>query len=148
MKRALDVANISPNQIDYINAHATSTVLGIYLQLILKGDLAETIAIKKLFGVKSSVMVSSTKGALGHLLGAAGSIEAIITVLSVFTDLIPPTLNLETPGDGMDLDYVPRETRSLKNSSRRSGEGVGVKYALTNSFGFGGTNASLVFKRI
>jgi 3-oxoacyl-[acyl-carrier-protein] synthase II len=148
MKRALDVANISPNQIDYINAHATSTILGIYLNLIFEGDLAETLAIKKLFGAESSVMVSSTKGALGHLLGAAGAIEAIITVLSVFTDLIPPTLNLETPGDGLDLDYVPREARFLQQTPRRSGKGVGVEYALTNSFGFGGTNASLIFKRI
>jgi 3-oxoacyl-[acyl-carrier-protein] synthase II len=148
MKRAIEVAKIPPHQIDYINAHATSTLLGIYLPLIFKGDLAETVAIKKLFGSENSLMVSSTKGALGHLLGAAGAVEAIFTILSVFTDIVPPTLNLQTPGDGLDLDYVPLNSRNLKNRSRRSGPGLGVKYALTNSFGFGGTNASLIFKSI
>lgn len=93
-------------------------------------------------------MVSSTKGALGHLLGASGAIEAIFTVLSVSTGTIPPTLNLESPGEELDLDYVPLTARCLLNSNRRSGAGIGIEYALTNSFGFGGTNASLIFKRI
>lgn len=110
--------------------------------------MAETRAIKKLFGARSSVMVSSTKGALGHLLGAAGALEAIFTVLSVYSGSIPPTLNLETPGDDLDLDYVPLSARCLKTYTRRSGFGVGVQYGLTNSFGFGGTNASLIVKRI
>ena len=93
-------------------------------------------------------MISSTKGALGHLLGAAGAVEAIFTVLSVFSQSVPPTLNLINPGDEFDLDYIPLTARHLKESLRRSGVGLGVQYGLTNSFGFGGTNASLIFKRI
>ena len=93
-------------------------------------------------------MVSSTKGAIGHLLGAAGSVEAIFTALSVYHGSIPPTLNLLKPGVELDLDYVPLMGRNLCRVTRRCGSGIGVLYALTNSFGFGGTNASLIFKRI
>ena len=128
MRLALQDANVAPNQVDYINAHGTSTPAG---------DLNETLAIKAVFGDHArSLAVSSTKSMTGHLLGAAGGIESVITVLAIAQGLLPPTINYETPDLECDLDYVP-------NTARRRD----VKYALTNSFGFGGTNATLVFKK-
>jgi len=127
MKSALDDAKVKPDEIGYINAHATSTPLG---------DRIESAAIKKLFGKYSSMLyVSSTKGATGHLLGAAGSLEAAFTVLAVKYGVIPPTLNVESTEKEMDLDYVPQVSKQWDSSSDR--------IALTNSYGFGGTNASL-----
>lgn len=128
MKGAIEDAAISIDSISYINAHGTSTQLN---------DRAETFAIKRLFGEHSKkLMVSSTKSFTGHLLGAAGSLEAAFTALTVYTGYIPPTLNLENPDPECDLDYVPNEGRD-----------VDVKYAMNNSFGFGGTNACLVFSK-
>jgi 3-oxoacyl-[acyl-carrier-protein] synthase II len=128
MGRALKSAGIEPTQISYINAHGTSTP---------HGDKVETIAIKRCFGDHvSSLMVSSTKSMTGHLLGAAGGLEAGITVLAVHHQLVPPTINLECPDPECDLDYVPNRARE-----------AAVEYALSNSFGFGGTNAALLFKR-
>jgi 3-oxoacyl-[acyl-carrier-protein] synthase II len=129
MESALRSAGITPDKVDYINAHATSTSLG---------DIAENKAITKLFSCKrpSEINVSSTKGATGHLLGAAGSLEAIFTVMAVKTNILPPTLNLENPDHGFECNYVPMVKQEHD-----------VNVALTNSFGFGGTNASLVFKK-
>lgn len=125
--------DLDPNKVDYINAHATSTNIG---------DRIESLAIKNTFKDNKNLYVSSTKGSTGHLLGAAGSVESIFTILSIKNDLIPPTLNLESPGNGkddgpndFDLNYV---TKSFKTE---------VNYALSNSFGFGGTNSSLLFKK-
>ncbi len=128
MRNALADAGLSPDQVDYINAHGTSTPLG---------DVAETLAIKKVFGDDTRVAVSSTKSMIGHLLGAAGSVEAIFTVLAIHHQVLPPTINLENPGEGCDLDYVPNVARE---SSVRAG--------LSNSFGFGGTNGTLIFRRM
>ncbi|ESO97428.1 hypothetical protein LOTGIDRAFT_115074 [Lottia gigantea] len=128
MKSALKHSNIEPSHVGYINAHATSTYLG---------DIAESKAIEKLFNSQNKdVFVSSTKGAIGHLLGAAGSVEAIFTILSCKTGIIPPTLNLHNVDTGCDLNYV--RTNSEKWTSN-----FDKKIALTNSFGFGGTNGSL-----
>ncbi len=128
MRLALQDAALAPSQVDYINAHGTSTPAG---------DLNETLAIKTLFGEHAlSLAVSSTKSMTGHLLGAAGGNESVITVLAIARGMLPPTINYETPDPECDLDYVP-------NSARRKE----VRYAMTNSFGFGGTNATLVFKR-
>jgi 3-oxoacyl-[acyl-carrier-protein] synthase II len=128
MGRALASADIEPSQIAYINAHGTSTP---------HGDKVETIAIKRCFGdAARRVLVSSTKSMTGHLLGAAGGLEAGITVLAVHHQRVPPTINLECPDPDCDLDYVPNRARDLE-----------IEYALSNSFGFGGTNAALVFKR-
>lgn len=128
MKMAINDAKISPDDIDYINAHGTSTYYN---------DLFETIAIKKLFKEKAyKIPISSTKSMTGHLLGAAGAVEAIYTVMSIKEGIVPPTLNYETPDGECDLDYVPAKAREVK-----------IKYAMSNSFGFGGTNASLVFKK-
>jgi 3-oxoacyl-[acyl-carrier-protein] synthase II len=128
MRLALEDAKVMPSQVDYINAHGTSTPAG---------DLNETLAIKAVFGDHArSLAVSSTKSMTGHLLGAAGGIESVITVLAIAQGILPPTINYETPDTECDLDYVP-------NTARRGD----VKYALTNSFGFGGTNATLLFKR-
>jgi 3-oxoacyl-[acyl-carrier-protein] synthase II len=128
MRAALTDAGVAPGQIDYINAHGTSTPLN---------DLYESRAIKAAFGdAAASVAISSTKSMTGHLLGGAGGIETVFTALSVHHDLIPPTINLENPGEECDLDYVP-------NVARRKT----VNYAMTNSFGFGGTNASLILKK-
>ncbi len=128
MGRALASAGVHPSQIDYINAHGTSTP---------HGDKVETIAIKRCFGeCAKKVVVSSTKSMTGHLLGAAGGLEAGITALVVHHQLVPPTINLDEPDEECDLDYVPNVARRLD-----------VDYALSNSFGFGGTNAALLFKR-
>lgn len=112
-----------------MNAHGTSTPLG---------DLAETVALKATFGAHAArLMVSSTKSMVGHLLGAAGGVEAAVTALTVHHGVVHPTRNLATPGEGCDLDYVPGDARE-----------VPVEVALSNSFGFGGTNAALVFGRL
>ncbi len=129
MEACIRDAGITPDQIGYINAHGTSTPAG---------DLAETLGIKRAMGdAASKVMVSSTKSMTGHLLGAAGSVESIITALSLHDQVVPPTINLDNPDEGCDLDYVPGEARQ-----------VSMEYALCNSFGFGGTNGSLLFKKI
>ncbi len=128
MTNALNDGRIDPGEIDYINAHGTSTP---------QGDVGETLAIKRTFGPTAyTMMVSSNKSMLGHLLGAAGGVEALATVLSLYHGVIPPTINLETPDPECDLDYVPGAARE-----------VGINTALSNSFGFGGTNGTLVFKR-
>jgi 3-oxoacyl-[acyl-carrier-protein] synthase II len=119
-------ANLQPDQIDYINAHGTSTPLG---------DEIELGAVKRLFGDAAyKVSMSSTKSSIGHLLGAAGSVEAIFSILAMRDSLLPPTLNLENPSASCDIDLVPLVAKSRP-----------VRYALSNSFGFGGTNASLIF---
>ena len=128
MKAAVESAGIRPEDVDYVNAHGTSTP---------HNDRIETIAIKRAFGDHAyKLAVSSTKSMTGHLLGAAGGLEAGITVLAVHHQRIPPTINLEEPDEGLDLDYVPKQARDTK-----------IHYALSNSFGFGGTNGSLLFKR-
>ncbi len=128
MRIAVKDAGLNPQDVDYINAHGTSTPLG---------DLAETIATKTAFGAHAyKLAVSSTKSMTGHLLGAAGGIEAIFTLLSIRDGIIPPTINLENPSQGCDLDYVPNTARE-----------TAVDIAISNSFGFGGTNGSLVFRK-
>jgi len=128
MRRALEAARINPEQVDYINAHGTSTPAG---------DLAETRAIKSAFGEAAyRIPVSSTKSMTGHLLGAAGGIEAIFTILALRDRILPPTINLDEPDEGCDLDYVPHTAREAR-----------IEIAISNSFGFGGTNSTLVFKR-
>ncbi len=126
MKLALDNAKISPDSIDYVNAHGTSTV----------ADATETMAIKTVFGKRASLAVSSTKSMTGHLLGAAGGIEAIYAILALKNGVLPPTINYTTPDPECDLDYVPNQAREKR-----------IQFALSNSFGFGGTNGVLVFKR-
>ncbi|MGF1725531.1 beta-ketoacyl-ACP synthase II [Photobacterium nomapromontoriensis] len=129
MEAAIRDAGISVDQIGYINAHGTSTPAG---------DLAETLGIKRAMGAAADkVMISSTKSMTGHLLGAAGSVESIITAMTLVDQAVPPTINLDNPDEGCDLDYVPGEARQ-----------VNIEYALCNSFGFGGTNGSLLFKKI
>lgn len=128
MSLALKDADVSPDVVDYINAHGTSTKYG---------DEIETAAIKKVFGDYAyRLAVSSTKSMTGHLLGAAGGVEAVVTILSIYNDLIPPTINLDNPDPECDLDYVPHKAR------HRS-----IDFALSNSFGFGGTNACLLFRK-
>jgi 3-oxoacyl-[acyl-carrier-protein] synthase II len=128
MGAALESAGIQPSQVDYINAHGTSTP---------HGDKVETIAIKRCFGDHAKALpVSSTKSMTGHLLGAAGGLEAGITVLAVHHQFVPPTINLDQPDPECDLDYVPNKARPAR-----------IVYALSNSFGFGGTNAALLFKK-
>jgi len=128
MRAALKDSGVAPERIGYINAHGTSTPLG---------DLSEVRAIKKVFGEHAyKLAVSSTKSATGHLLGAAGGLETGILALAVRDQVLPPTLNLDEPGEGCDLDFVPHHARK-----------VDLEYALTNSFGFGGTNASIAMKR-
>ena len=129
MSMALYDAEIIPYRVGYINAHGTSTDMG---------DIAETQAIKKVFGKYAyELPVSSTKSMTGHLLGAAGGVEALFSVLALQTGVLPPTINLEHPDEECDLNYIPNHSIEKK-----------IDYALSNSFGFGGTNASLVFKRI
>jgi 3-oxoacyl-[acyl-carrier-protein] synthase II len=128
MAKSLIDAQLNPEQIQYLNAHATSTELG---------DRAETTAIRRAFGAAADkIAVSSTKSMTGHLLGAAGAVEAIFCVLALRDQVAPPTINLEEPGEGCDLDYVPKTARQMA-----------LEYTLSNSFGFGGTNGSLVFRR-
>jgi 3-oxoacyl-[acyl-carrier-protein] synthase II len=128
MQRAMKDAGIAPEQIGYINAHGTSTPYN---------DKFETLAIKKAFGEHAyKLAVSSTKSMTGHALGAAGGIEAVISVLAIHNNTLPPTTNYTTPDPDCDLDYIPNEPRQAT-----------VEYALSNSFGFGGTNACLIFKR-
>lgn len=129
MKAALTRAQINPSDVDYVNAHGTSTPLG---------DEIELGAVKRLFGDAAyTLSMSSTKSAIGHLLGAAGAVEAIFSVLAIRDNVAPPTLNLRDPSDGCDIDLVPLEAKQRK-----------IDVALSNSFGFGGTNASLVVKRV
>ncbi|KRG79161.1 3-oxoacyl-ACP synthase [Stenotrophomonas ginsengisoli] len=129
MQLALRDAKVNAEQVGYINAHGTSTPLG---------DLGESDAVKAAFGDHAyKLMVSSTKSMTGHLLGAAGGVEAIFSVLALQHGIIPPTINLDNPGEGCDLDYVPHTARQQQ-----------VDVALSNGFGFGGTNGSLVFKRL
>jgi 3-oxoacyl-[acyl-carrier-protein] synthase II len=127
MRNALEWANLKPEQVDYLNAHGTSTPAN---------DSSESAAIKTVFGewAKKGLLVSSTKSMTGHLLGAAGAIEAAFSVLAIRDGVVPPTINLDNPGEGCDLDYVPHKARQHK-----------VRVAMSNSFGFGGTNATLVF---
>jgi 3-oxoacyl-[acyl-carrier-protein] synthase II len=128
MRNAIRDAAIEPPQVDYINAHGTSTAMG---------DRIETIAIKRCFGEHAQkVAVSSTKSMTGHLLGGAGGLEAGLTVLAIRDQVAPPTTNYETPDPECDLDYVPNHARPMR-----------IDYALSNSFGFGGTNGALIFKR-
>ena len=128
MKAAIDSAGIRPEQVNYINAHGTSTP---------HNDRIETHAIKRTFGDHARTLaVSSTKSMTGHLLGAAGGLEAGITALAVRHQAAPPTINLDTPDEGLDLNYVPHRAQKMK-----------IDYALSNSFGFGGTNGALLFKR-
>jgi 3-oxoacyl-[acyl-carrier-protein] synthase II len=128
MRKALKDAALEPEAIDYINAHATSTPIG---------DRVEVQAIKNAFGQHASKLaVSSTKSMTGHLLGGAGGIESVFTVLALFNQILPPTINYSTCDLDYHLDFVPNRSRAAR-----------VDYALTNNFGFGGTNASLIFKR-
>jgi len=128
MQKALASARIAPEQVSYINAHGTSTPFN---------DKLETLAIKRVFGDRARTLaISSTKSMTGHLLGAAGGLEAGITALAVKHQVIPPTINYEFPDPECDLDYVPNQTRE-----------AAIEYALSNSFGFGGTNGALLFKR-
>jgi 3-oxoacyl-[acyl-carrier-protein] synthase II len=129
MKAALADAGLAPAQVDYINAHGTST---------LAGDVAETQAIKSAFGEHAyKLAVSSTKSMTGHLLGAAGGVEAIFTILALRDQVLPPTINLENPDPACDLDYVPLKARERK-----------MEVAISNSFGFGGTNGTIAFRRL
>ena len=129
MANALTDANLNPDQVQYVNAHATSTELG---------DRAETLAIRRAFGnAADKLAVSSTKSMTGHLLGAAGAVEAIFCVLALRDQVVPPTINLHQPGEGCDLDYVPNTARQMP-----------LTYTLSNSFGFGGTNGSVIFRRV
>ncbi len=129
MTIALDDAGLNADDVDYINAHGTSTPAG---------DIAETNAIKVALGpAGNTVAVSSTKSMVGHLLGAAGGVEAVFSVMAIRDQVAPPTINLENPGEGCDLDYVPNTAREMQ-----------IDVALSNSFGFGGTNGTLIFKKV
>ena len=129
MENALQDADMLPQQIQYINAHGTSTLIG---------DVAETRALRDLFGDHADALaVSSTKSMTGHLLGAAGAVEAIFTILAIRHSMAPPTINLDNLGDGCDLDYVPNIARPMP-----------IEAAMSNSFGFGGTNGSLLFRKM
>ena len=120
--------DISPEEVHYLNAHGTSTPLG---------DVAETMAIKEVFGQKTSMLVSSTKSMIGHLLGAAGSVEAIFSIKAINDQIAPPTINLDSPDAACDLDYVAHKARPAK-----------IEVSASNSFGFGGTNGTLIFRAI
>lgn len=130
MRNALEGAKVNPEQVDYLNAHGTSTPAN---------DVSETAAIKSVFGghARGGLLVSSTKSMTGHLLGAAGAIEAAFSVLSIRDGVVPPTINLDNPDEGCDLDYVAHKARERQ-----------VQVTMSNSFGFGGTNATLVFGRV
>ena len=129
MQNALNDAEMPANEISYINAHGTSTLLG---------DIAETMAIKRVMGSDANkVAVSSTKSMIGHALGAAGSVEAVICVLALRDQVAPPTINLDNPDEGCDLDYVPHRAKEMP-----------MRASLSNSFGFGGTNGTLIFKQL
>ncbi|HEX6592018.1 MAG TPA: beta-ketoacyl-ACP synthase II [Moraxellaceae bacterium] len=129
MQNALSDAGIDPSAVDYINAHGTSTPAG---------DIAESQAIESVFGAHANkVAISSTKSMIGHLLGAAGAVEAIFSILAIRDNIAPPTINLDNPDEGCKLDYVPNKARSMP-----------INVALSNSFGFGGTNGSLIFRRV
>ncbi|AZL85391.1 MULTISPECIES: beta-ketoacyl-ACP synthase II [Aliivibrio] len=130
MEAAMRDANVTGEQIGYVNAHGTSTPAG---------DVAEIKGIKRALGEEGSkkVLVSSTKSMTGHLLGAAGSVEAIITVMSLIDQIAPPTINLDDPEEGLDIDLVPHTARKVE-----------MEYAICNSFGFGGTNGTLIFKKM
>jgi 3-oxoacyl-[acyl-carrier-protein] synthase II len=128
MRRAIRDGGITPEDVDYINVHGTSTPLG---------DISETSAIKQVFGQHAyRLSISSTKSMTGHLLGAAGAVEAIATIMAALTDQVPPTINYEFPDPACDLNYTPNTARKRK-----------VQYALSNTFGFGGHNATLLFKK-
>lgn len=128
MENALRDAQLNPADIGYINAHGTST---------LAGDVAETMAVKSVFGSSANdVAVSSTKSMVGHLLGAAGAVEAVFSILAIRDQVAPPTINLDNPGEGCDLNYVPNTAQQRE-----------IRHALSNSFGFGGTNGSLIFSK-
>jgi len=128
MEKALLNARVNKDEVDYINAHGTSTELN---------DKYETMAIKKVFGDQAyQIPVSSSKSMIGHTIGAAGAIEGIITILSIGKGILTPTINLDTPDPELDLDYVPSISRKKE-----------IKIALSNSFGFGGHNATVVFKK-
>jgi 3-oxoacyl-[acyl-carrier-protein] synthase II len=128
MKLAMKNAGINPEEVDYINAHGTSTPAG---------DLGETQATKTAFGDHAyKLAVSSTKSMTGHLLGAAGGIEAVFTALAMRDQVAPPTINLDNPDPECDLDYVPSDARQMK-----------INVAMSNSFGFGGTNGTLIFRK-
>ena len=128
MIHALRDGGLNPEQIGYVYAHGTSTPLG---------DVAETMGIKRVFGDQPNLCVSSSKSMIGHLLGAAGSVEAILTILSIAEQKVAPTINLDAPGEGCDLDYVPNTARD-----------VALDYAASNSFGFGGTNGTVIFGKV
>ena len=128
MTNALLDANMNADQIQYINAHGTSTP---------QGDIAETKSIKTVFGANTRVAVSSTKSMVGHLLGAAGAVEGAVCALALRHQVAPPTINLDHPGDDCDLDYIPHTARDMT-----------IDAALSNSFGFGGTNGTLIFSRL
>ncbi len=129
MRSALDDAHLDPEGVQYVNAHGTSTPLG---------DVAETRAIKSVFGNHADrLAISSTKSTTGHLLGAAGAVEAVFTVLAIRDQIAPPTINLENPDPDCNLDYVPKQARQIK-----------IDAAISNSFGFGGTNGTVVFRRV
>ncbi len=128
MKNALNDARVNPEDVDYVNAHGTSTPAG---------DLAETAALKSVFGSSVyDVMVSSTKSMTGHLLGAAGAVESVISLLAINNSVAPPTINLDNPDEGCDLDYVANQAKEKR-----------IDVVVSNSFGFGGTNGTLVFKK-
>ena len=128
MTLALRDARLDADSIDYINAHGTSTPAG---------DVIETRAVKRTFGAHAHALaVSSTKSMIGHLLGAAGGVEAVFSILAIRDGVAPPTINLHEPDDECDLDYVPHTAREMT-----------IDVAMTNSFGFGGTNGTLIFKR-
>jgi 3-oxoacyl-[acyl-carrier-protein] synthase II len=128
MRNALRDARMEPEAVQYLNAHATSTMLG---------DKAETVAIKRAFGDHAwKLAVNSTKSMTGHLLGAAGVVEALFSVLAIRDNVAPPTINLDNPDPDCDLDYVPNVARQMP-----------IDVALSNSFGFGGTNGTLIFRR-
>ena len=129
MVAAMNDAKLNPADIDYLNAHGTSTPVG---------DIGETIAIKRAFGDSAhSLAISSTKSCTGHLLGAAGAVEAIFSILAIRDQVMPPTINLDHPDPECDLDYIPHTAREAD-----------VKTVISNSFGFGGTNASLIFRAV